>query len=274
MVFIEGVEMDQCAKRPVIAIMRPQCYVEKSRSLAESFGFEVVAIPMIEIEGMQDEYFDKFAENVFSGVSDYVIFTSANGIDHTLSKIPEERHDEFVAVLNNSNVVAIGPATKKQLEAIGINVMGLPGVYSSEGLVEYLCGDVKGKQIDTARSAYGSPLLISGLKDCGANVLETKVYTLTMPNGELQDELINKAVNREIDVFAFTSSMMVRSFFDRADSLGAGATIKEVLAESLVAAIGIPTANTLKEFDVEVNVTPDEYTFKEILKVAKAALDN
>jgi uroporphyrinogen-III synthase len=140
--------------------------------------------------------------------------------------------------------------------------------------VEYLCPDVKGKQIDTARSAYGSTLLISGLRDCGANVLETKVYTLTMPNGELQNELITKSLNGEIDVFAFTSSMMVRSFFDRAGSLRAGESIKEVLVNSLVAAIGLPTANTLKEYGVEVNVTPDEYTFKEILRVAKAALEN
>ncbi|NPE29224.1 uroporphyrinogen-III synthase [Methanococcoides sp. SA1] len=266
--------MDQSGKKPVLAIMRPEGYVVKSREFAESFGFEVVAIPMIEIEGMKDEYFDAFAENIFSGRSDYVIFTSANGIDHTLSKIPEDRHSEFIDALNNTNVVAIGPTTRKQLEGIGIGVMGMPGVYSSEGLVEYLCPDVKGKQIDTARSAYGSFLLISGLRDCGANVLETKVYTLTLPKGALQNELITKSVNGEIDVFAFTSSMMVRSFFDRAEALGAGESIKEVLANSLVAAIGIPTANTLKEFDVEVNVTPDEYTFREILRVAKEALEN
>ena len=266
--------MDQNGKKPVIAIMRPEGYVVKSRELAESFGFEVVAIPMIELEDMKDEYFDAFAENVFSGRSDYVIFTSANGIDYTFSKIPADRHSEFIDALNNTNVIAIGPTTRKQLEGIGIEVMGMPGVYSSEGLVEYLCPDVKGKQIDTARNAYGSTFLISGLRDCGANVLETKVYTLTMPNGALQNELITKSLNGEIDVFAFTSSMMVRSFFDRAGALCADESIREVLANSLVAAIGLPTANTLKEYGVEVNVTPDEYTFKEILRVAKAALDN
>jgi uroporphyrinogen-III synthase len=266
--------MDQSGKKPVIAIMRPEGYMVKSRELAESFGFDVVAIPMIELEDMKDEYFDAFAENIFSGRSDYVIFTSANGIDYTFSKIPADRHSEFIDALNKTNVVAIGPTTRKQLEDIGIAVMGMPGVYSSEGLVEYLCPDVKGKQIDTARSAYGSSLLISGLRDCGANVLETNVYTLTLPKGALQDELITKSVNGEIDVFAFTSSMMVRSFFERAEALCEGESIKEVLENSLVAAIGIPTANTLKEYGVEVNVTPDEYTFKEILRVAKAALEN
>ncbi|SES68586.1 uroporphyrinogen-III synthase [Methanococcoides vulcani] len=266
--------MDPTDRKPVIAIMRPQGYMEGSRKLAESFGFEVVAIPMIELEAMKDEYFDTFTENVFSGRSDYVIFTSANGIDFTLEKIAEERRDEFIEALNSTKVIAIGPTTRKQLEKLGIDVMGMPGVYSSEGLVEFLCPDVKDKNIDTARSAYGSILLISGLRECGANVLETKVYTLTMPKGPLQEELITRSLRKEIDVFAFTSSMMVRSFFDQAGSMGAGEQIREVLAESLVAAIGIPTANTLKEYDVEVNVTPDEYTFKEILRVAKAALEN
>ncbi|UGV39842.1 uroporphyrinogen-III synthase [Methanococcoides orientis] len=266
--------MDATDRKPVIAIMRPQGYVEGSRKLAESFGFDVVAVPMIELEAMEDEYFGTFAENVFSGISDYVIFTSANGIDFTLEKIPVDRRDEFIEALNITKVIAIGPTTRKQLENLGIEVMGMPGVYSSEGLVEFLCPEVKGKNIDTARSAYGSKLLITGLRDCGANVLETKVYTLTMPKGPLQEELITRSLNKEIDVFAFTSSMMVRSFFDQAAAMGAGEKIREVLADSLVAAIGIPTANTLKEYDVEVNVTPDEYTFKEILKVAKAALDN
>jgi uroporphyrinogen-III synthase len=172
----------------------------------------------------------------------------------------------FVEALNPTNVIAIGPTTKKALEEKGINVMGMPGVYSSKGLVEYLCKDVKGKNVSMARSVFGSTVLTEGLTRCGANVLETKVYSLFRPDGEEQKDLIRSALEGRITAFAFTSSMMVHNFFDVAKELETGDDIVQVLNGSIVAAIGLPTAETLRGYDVNVSVIPEEYTFEEILK--------
>lgn len=147
--------MAEQVKEPVLAIMRPKRYLDDSVALAKKMGFEPLAVPMIELADMKDEYFDGFVERVMSGVPDYVIFTSANGIDFTLDKIKDR--DAFIDALNATKVIAIGPTTSKALEELGINVLGMPGVYSSEGIVEFLCPDIKGKIIDTARSSYGSP---------------------------------------------------------------------------------------------------------------------
>ncbi|MHC1575812.1 MAG: uroporphyrinogen-III synthase, partial [Methanosarcinaceae archaeon] len=169
--------------RPVVAIMRPERYLDGSRKLAESYGFEPVAISMIELRNMKDDVFDTFMSHVLGGVSDYVIFTSANGIDYTIEKVPISQRQAFIDALNNTKVIAIGPTTREQLLELGISVLGMPGVYSSQGLVEYLCSQIDGKVIDIARSAFGSPTLISGLEDCNASVFETKVYTLVRPKG-------------------------------------------------------------------------------------------
>ncbi|MEZ5336169.1 MAG: uroporphyrinogen-III synthase [Methanolobus sp.] len=96
-------------KKPVIAIMRPESYLKKSAELAVSMGFDPITVPLIELAGMKDEYFDGFVDRVMSGVSDYVIFTSANGIDYTLRKIDDR--DAFIAALNATKVIAIGPTT-------------------------------------------------------------------------------------------------------------------------------------------------------------------
>jgi len=254
------------SKRPVLAIMRPKRYLKDSVELAKDMGFEPLAVPMIELEGMKDEFFDGFVERVMAGKSDYVIFTSANGIDFTLDKIPADEHEKFIAALNSTKVIAIGPTTRKALDDMGINVLGMPGVYSSEGLVEYLCSDVKGKVIDTARSFYGSTLLIDGLKSCGAEIHETNVYTLTKPDGQEQAEFIRKVLAGEVDVFAFTSSMMVRNFFEHATDQVTKSDVIGIMNKSVVAAIGEPTAQTIESYGVRVSVTPGKFTFEEILK--------
>ena len=258
--------MVSLGKKPVLAIMRPEVYIKRSVELAESLGFEPVAAPMVELASMRDDEFDPFLERVLSGKSDYVIITSANGMDFTLDKIPDDRKQDFIDALNSTNVIAIGPTTSKSLEDFGITIMGIPGVYNSEGIVDYLCGSVKGKVIDMARSYYGSQLLNEGLLKCGAIVHETQIYTIVRPEGEKQSQFMGDVFDKRISVFAFTSSMMVHNFFEYAKEFGSEADAVSILNDSVVAAIGKPTAKVLKSYGVEVSVTPGKFTFEEVLK--------
>lgn len=257
------------AKIPVLAIMRPESYREKSESLARDYGFEPIYAPMIKLEGMKDEDFEPFVQRVLAGTSDYVVFTSANGITFTLDKLSETEKENFITALKKSRVIAIGPNTEKELIKIGVDNPFLPGDYSSEGIVEALCPEVKGKTVDLARSAFGAKVLIEGLEKCGATVYETHVYTLSIPEGAVQKKLIERTLAGEVDAFAFTSSMMVKGFMKHAEQLGAERTIKEILDRAVVGAIGTPTGNTLKKHGVEANIIPDEFTFEALLKAIK-----
>jgi len=259
-------------KNPVLAIMRPESYREKSEALARDYGFEPIYTPMIRLEDMKDEGFDPFVRRVLEGISDYVIFTSANGITFTLQKLEETEKKAFIEALKKSRVIAIGPNTEKELVKIGIEKPFLPGDYSSEGIVEALSPMARGKNIDLARSAFGAKVLIEGLENCGAIVYETHVYTLSIPEGAAQKELIERTLAGEVDAFAFTSSMMVKGFIKQAEKLGAGEKIREVLKRAVVGAIGTPTGNTLKKYGVDVDVIPDEFTFEALLKALKNQL--
>lgn len=259
-------------KKPVLAIMRPESYREKSEALAREYGFEPIYAPMIKLEGMKDEGFEPFVQRVIDGTSDYVVFTSANGITFTLDKLTETEKEKFITALKKTRVIAIGPNTEKELEKIGIEDSFLPEDYSSEGIVEALCPEVKGKTFDLARSAFGAKVLIEGLEKCGATVYETHVYTLNIPEGAAQKELIERALSGEVDAFAFTSSMMVKGFMKHAEKLGAGETIKETLGKAVVGAIGTPTGNTLKKHGINADVIPDEFTFEALIKAMKKEL--
>lgn len=261
-------------KIPVLAIMRPESYREKSEALARNYGFNPLYAPMIKLEGIKDEGFEPFVRRVLAGESDYVVFTSANGVTFTLDKLSEAEKEKFINALKKSRIIAIGPNTEKELAKIGVDNSFLPADYSSEGIVEALCPEIKGKTVDLARSAFGAKVLIEGLEKCGATVYETHVYTLSIPEGKAQKELIERTLAGEVDAFAFTSSMMVKGFMKHAKELGSEETIKETLNRAVVGAIGVPTGKTLKKYGINTNVIPDEYTFEALLKAIKNQLKN
>ncbi|MBU4077851.1 MAG: uroporphyrinogen-III synthase [Euryarchaeota archaeon] len=250
----------------VIAIMRPASYLAGSVKLAESMGFKAITAPMIDVLDKTDANFKGFMERIMEGAVDYVIFTSANGVEFTLLKLNST--DEFIDQLNETKVVAVGPKTRDALLKNGINVSLMPDRYSSEGLVDLLTG-IEGSIIEIARSSHGAPELVSGLIGKGAKVHETQVYEIIRPRDERHEKLMKEALAGKIDIFAFTSSMMVRNFMAIAEDMGIKDEIIRILNEKTVAAIGKPTSETLAGFGVNVGIMPERYTFEDLLRECK-----
>ncbi|TRZ92084.1 MAG: uroporphyrinogen-III synthase [Methanosarcinales archaeon] len=254
----------------VIAIMRPAGYLAGSIKLANSMGLKTITAPMIDVVDKTDANFKIFLERIMEGAADYVIFTSANGVEFTLLKLNST--DEFIDQLNETKVVAIGPGTKEALLKNGINVSLMPDSFSSVGLVEMLSGikaGIEGSVIEIARSSHGAPELVRGLVEKGAKVHETQVYEIIRPRDERHEKLMKEALAGKIDIFAFTSSMMVRNFMAIAEDMGIKDDIIMILNEKTVAAIGKPTSETLLGFGVRVGIMPERYTFEEMLKECK-----
>jgi len=250
----------------VIAIMRPAGYLAESVRLANSMGFSAITAPMIDVVDRRDANFDGFVNRIMEGESDYVIFTSANGVEFTLLKHKDP--DEFIERLNKIRVVAIGPKTRDALLKNEIRVSIMPGSYSSQGLVEKLTG-IEGAVIEIARSSHGAPELVKGLLEKGAVVYETQVYQIISPRDERHVTLMKRALSGDVDIFAFTSTMMVRNFMAIADDMGIKDELIRIMNEKIVAAIGKPTADTLSGLGIEVKVMPKHYTFEELLKECK-----
>jgi len=250
----------------LIAIMRPAGYLAESVRLANSMGFSAITAPMIDVVDRTDSNFVGFVNRIKEGESDYVIFTSANGVEFTLLKFKDP--DEFIERLNKLQVVAIGPKTRDALLKNGIHVNIMPGSYSSHGLVEQLTG-IEGAVIEIARSSHGAPELVRGLLEKGAVIYETQVYQIISPRDERHEMLMKRALSGEVDIFAFTSTMMVRNFISIADQMGVKDELIRIMNEKTVAAIGKPTADTLSGLGVEVKVMPKHYTFEELLKECK-----
>lgn len=250
----------------VIAIMRPAGYLAESAKLASSMGFSTITAPMIDVMDKTDSNFKGFLDRIMGGEADYIIFTSANGVEFTLLKI--KYPDEFIERLNETNVIAIGPKTRDALLKNGIHVTMMPGSYSSTGLVKELSG-IEGANIEIARSSHGAPELVRGLLEKGAVVHETQVYQIISPKDERHVALFKRALAGEVDIFAFTSTMMVRNFMALAREMGEKDEIIRIMNQKVVAAIGKPTCDTLIGFGVNVSVIPEHYTFEEMLLECK-----
>ncbi|MCL7415218.1 MAG: uroporphyrinogen-III synthase [ANME-2 cluster archaeon] len=256
--------------RPKVAIMRPVRYEQDSMQICKQAGFDVISAPMIEILDKKDEYFDGFISRVLAGRSDIVIFTSANGIDLTLDKVPDR--NTFITALNRLTTIAIGPKTREAAVEQGIEISFMPESYSSEGLVDAISKDVQGKLVDIARSSHGAPVLVEGLKSTGAEVFETQVYEIARPaRSKAQEELIRGIVEQTVDAVVFTSSMMVQYFLEMASEVGQRDQVIEMLNGEgmVVAAIGHPTANTLNRYKIQVNIISNEYTFNALINKVK-----
>jgi uroporphyrinogen-III synthase len=259
---------------PLIAIMRPKRYEAESIHICQAAGFDVISAPMIEILDKKDEHFDGFVERVLAGRSDIVIFTSANGIDHTLDKIADR--ERFIQALNRCQTIAIGPKTREAAQNKGINISFVPKSYSSESLVQAIEQDVKGKVVDIARSSHGAPILVEGLENAGARVNETQVYQIARPKRNAQHEkLIQALIEKKVDSIAFTSSMMVRNLFELASEMGVQDTLTEALnsQDLVVAAIGDPTSKTLNIYKLQVNIISKEYTFEALINEVQKEFD-
>jgi uroporphyrinogen-III synthase len=134
--------------------------------------------------------------------------------------------------------------------------------------VEELTG-IEGAVIEIARSSHGAPELVKGLLEKGAVVYETQVYQIISPRDERHVMLMKRALSGDVDIFAFTSTMMVRNFMTIADEMRVKDELIRIMNEKTVAAIGKPTADTLSGLGVEVKVMPKQYTFEELLKECK-----
>ena len=211
--------------------------------LLDSLGATPVPDPMLEVRPTGATPAD----------ADYVILTSKTGVELAA----EAGWDPGDAV-----VCAIGAATASALSDAGYRVDRVPEEYSSAGLVAELADEVAGTRVEVARSDHGSDVLLDGLRDAGAEVHETVLYRLVRPEGA--GEAAELAAAGDLDAAAFTSSLTVENFLAAAEERGVRGEAIAGLNDAVVGAIGDPTAATVRDAGVVVDVVPESADFEEL----------
>jgi uroporphyrinogen-III synthase len=74
-------------------------------------------------------------------------------------------------------------------------------------------------------------------------------------------------MNGQLDGILFTSPRTVDHFVEIADAQDSVATLRRGVAETIVGAIGTPTADAVHEHDMTVEVKPDTVGFNQLADI-------
>jgi uroporphyrinogen III methyltransferase/synthase len=189
---------------------------------------------------------------------DWIIFTSANGVQFFFTRLLEKGRD--LRDLKGIKICCIGPATARQIEAKGIKVDLMPEEFIAEGILQSFAGmDLHGKKILVPRAATARDIMPRGLKKLGAEVDVAAAYR-TVNSGREKKELAGLISKGKVDIITFTSSSTVGNF-----SAIMGADY--VLPPSVhIACIGPVTAAAARKAGFKIDITQEEYTMEGLVK--------
>jgi uroporphyrinogen-III synthase len=223
-----------------------------ARPLRE-LGADVVEIPTIEIKPPESY---KPLDDALRNIAKYewLILTSVNGVEALSARMKKLK----IAAdqLKHLQIAAIGPATQKSIEALGLKVAVTPEKYIAESVVDALRGKTESKRVLLARAKVARDVLPNELKKAGVLLDVVEAYETVVPAGaktKLQSLFSGKAARP--DIVTFTSSSTATNFFSLL-----GKDAQKLLGETVVASIGPVTSKALTAAGFPPAIEAKQYT--------------
>lgn len=214
-----------------------------------ALGARVIDFPTIEIRGCVPE-----APIEGEGAWDWIIFTSANAVEHFVAAL--EREGRRLAEFRAAAFCAIGPATAAALRAHQVPITLTPEQYIAESILEGLKrleNGLAGKRFLMPRGNLARPMLPDALREAGAEVAEIVVYETLMP--EIPAGAADTLLEARPDWVVFTSSSTARNF---SKALGPD-RVAALSAHARFASIGPMTTAAAEECGMPVSVEPERH---------------
>lgn len=233
---------------------------ELSRGLRQA-GARVVELPVIEVVAPPDggSSLREAVGRVAGGTYAWVVFSSANAVDHFFALVPDAR------IMRDSLVAAVGPATAGALRRARIVPDLVPANHRSLGLVEAFPRPPGGGGPKAAvllpQAAEARPELSAGLAALGWDVDTVSAYA-TRPL-DVPAEALRRA--GEADAICFASPSAVASFVSQAAASGAA-------VPPVVVCIGPVTAAAATSRGLDVTSEASEQSVEGLVGALVAAL--
>ncbi len=227
-----------------ILVTRARSQASKLSNALKNLGAQVIECPTIKITAPSDNFSAIDAAIKHLRDFDWIIFTSANGVEKFFERLRFYGLD--ARILNK--VAAIGSATAQKLSNFGIIADVVPENFVAESLAASLRDFVAGKKVLLARAEVAREILPDMLKNFGAEVTIAPVYKI-IPEIPAQIDF------ESVDLITFTSSSTVENFV-------AAYGVPKVS----VAAIGAITARTLENFGVKPAIIAEEFTIEGLVE--------
>jgi uroporphyrinogen III methyltransferase / synthase len=256
-----------------VLVTRARQQSEEMTAMLEELGAKVIHAPMIEMK--EPDRWDAVDQAINQlAVYDWIIFTSANGVKFFFQRLSQNRR-ESLSEISGASVCAIGAATAKALESVGVNIDFIPMNSTAEGLMQELLDHLGGSdalgglRFLLPRARLAREVLPDALRRFGAQVDVVEAYQNVTP--EMDSESILHLLQDEgIDVITFTSSSTVHNFA----ALIGKAHFSALLQNSLIACIGPITRATAEEYHLQNVIEPDRYTAEALVQAIVQAISS
>jgi uroporphyrinogen III methyltransferase / synthase len=234
--------------------------VTRSREQAGEFveqltdlGAEVIEAPSIHIQSLEDyDELDRAIDSVSS--YDWLVFTSANGVDHFMRRALSRVRD--IRDLHGPRLCAVGPATAERLQRLHLRVDVVPEEDRAEGVIAALkaTGSLKGLRMLLPRADIAREVLPDELRKAGAEVDDIAAYRTVRAlwGQEGQPDIYKKLLEGDVDIVTFTSASSVRHFVTNLGEEQAA----DLLQHVAVASIGPVTAEAAQQLGVSTQIMP------------------
>jgi uroporphyrinogen III methyltransferase/synthase len=241
-----------------VLITRPRQQAAGMARMVVERGGEPVLLPVVDVAPPED-WSAVDAAIARLDQMQWLVFTSANGVEAFLGRILKSGHD--LRVLGGVKLAAIGPATAEALRAYHLEPDVVPDVYNSEGLAEALVDRVRGQRVLLARADRGIDLLRDELGGV-AEVEQVAVYRQVDAVSN-DDPALGMLSRGEIDLVALTSSNIAVGF---AAALNNEARRHVMEGRTRLVAISPRTAAAAQGAGLPVAAVAEAYTAEGVLE--------
>lgn len=244
-----------------VLVPRPIGQAERTAQALRERGAEPRVVPVIEIAPPPDPAPLEAAATRL-GSYDWVLFTSANGVESLFSTLRRGGRD--ARAFGSAKIAVIGPRTAEALERYGVRADRVAEEHVGEGLArDVLSGGTPGNVL-IVRALVARDALPTLLREAGVRVDVVPAYE-TRPAPPGPKSLVELVETRAVDTVLFTSSSTVTATAERL-----GSSAKELLGRLTVASIGPITTQTAEKLGIRVDVTATTFTVDGLLDELEA----
>ncbi len=271
------------AKQPLfgkrVLITRAREQAGSAAALLRERGADPVVVPTIEICPPSDPSAMIDAVSALGERYDWVVLTSANGVESLWAEIKRQGRD--ARVFGKTKLAVIGPGTGAALQRCGL----VPDLVAKEHRQEGLAADLLAAittatttttatataastgpaRILVARAEVARDVLPDALRAAGCMVDVVPVYLTRSPPRALLEGLSALLDGGDIDVVTFTSASTVEHLCDALE-----ARAPALLAKTCVASIGPVTTAAALRRGIRVDVEAAEFTIPGLVTALEA----
>jgi len=202
----------------------------------------------------------RFAEELFAGRIDVMIFLTGVGARALLSAVEEKYPaDHFFQALRKIPVVARGPKPLAVLREWSVPVaVTAPEPNTWRELLQALDKstlELRGKRVAVQEYGVSNTELLEGLQTRGAEVMRVAVYQWELPEDLAPlRAAMDEVIAGRVDVALFTTGVQIVHLFRIAEEKRQKDALKVALERVVKASIGPTTSETLTSYGLEVDI--------------------